>query len=176
MGVAGVGKTTIGKQLSSHFAVQHLDIDIACEQRMEMSIDEMYESGMRGWEIDDVMMDVYSEILSGEPPMIISATPRILDKTIFWTLSKQLAVTIHIRWKPLKILIRELADVRQVDENLLLLTEEAKKDWYQYYNWRLRHCKRADHEFRLTGNIHDDTESLANFIISVSKPFEKLAQ
>ncbi len=45
------------------------------------------------------------------------------------------------------------------------LNDEWKKQFYEYYYWRQRHCQKADFTVKIVGNKTKDAENVCNLIV-----------
>jgi shikimate kinase len=163
VGLAAVGKTTLGRMVARELALPFADVDFLMENMIGKSLDEILkESGDA--KLNGLLWAAYCEILRRQDPLIIAVSPRLLSHHSFWTLTKSHAISIHIRSTPLKLLRRELAVKQNKKEFEIILTENMKREYYWYYWWRLNHCRKADHEVRLTGNPNEDAEILISTI------------
>ena len=109
-----------------------------------------------------------SQELAAETERTLSvASPRLLGRRDFWDLTRERAVTIHLRSTPLKVLRRDLAAQTGVPLSEVSLSEVDKEAYYYYYWWRLRHCQKADHELRLQGDLAIDAARVAEVVRSL---------
>ncbi|NNN18319.1 MAG: hypothetical protein HKL84_00525 [Acidimicrobiaceae bacterium] len=164
VGVAAVGKTTLGQEAAANLGIPCFDVELVGEQELGMTIDELSECGWKDLQINEEFWQVYQELLRSSESSIIVASPRLVDRPDFWNLSYPRAITVHLRWLPLRILRRELAILGSMAEEDVVLTEGAKRDYYDYYWWRLAHCRKADNELRLSGDLAIDTDRLVRLL------------
>lgn len=167
VGVAGVGKTTLGQLVSERLKMPFVDLDAGFEQEEGSDIDSLMDSyGDNGY--DQRLFDHFSELLKNTTGAIIAISPRILGKKEFWQAAKEFSVSIHLRGKPLEVYMRQ--DVWVAGRKLAReekLNERSKQDFYHYYEWRLRHCRKADYTVRIQGNIKEDVQVLAAMITGI---------
>lgn len=162
-----MGKTTLGFEAAHRLEMPCLDVDLCTERDLGMTIDEMTESGWLDHHINAELWQVYKKLISPQKPSIIVASPRIVGHPEFWKLNARCAVTVHLRWLPIRILRRELATLHNVKETEITLSENEKRAYYDYYWWRLAHFRKADLVLRLTGDLAIDAERLCSSIVKL---------
>jgi len=173
VGVAGVGKTTIGKLASEKMGMPFIDVDMGFEEAEEFDIDTLLDKyGER--EFDREMLDYFTDRIRERDRAIFASPGRLAWYGEFWRVVKSNGVSIHIRGKPMEVYMRQ--DVWTGDRNMTKeekLDEYWKRDFYDYYNWRLRHCLKADYTVRIIGNKQTDAESLCKKIAEVLNKLDK---
>lgn len=169
VGVAGVGKTTMGQLASSALGMNFIDTGEAIEEEENSSIDTIIEEyGDEGY--IQLMLKFYKKVLKSYKDTIIVVAPQLCGEKEFWSITPFKGITIHLRGKPLDVFMRLDTWVG----NRLLTREEKlqdkyKNNYYSYYNWRLRHCNKADFTLRIKGNIDDDVKALVDLIKSIKE-------
>jgi shikimate kinase len=160
VGVASVGKTTMGREASERLGLPFADNEEeALEAAGGTDIDAMLRKhGDKGW--NRVLFAVYQSLLILKERHIIAASPRLYDRRGFWTGTSKKAVSIHLVSSPLEVLMRDLKS-QGIDTKI---TAAMKKDYLWYYEWRFEHCRKADLELHLKASLHQDVDSLCDLI------------
>jgi len=52
-------------------------------------------------------------------------------------------------------------------DGLEKLKKQWKREFYDYYKWRVRHCQRADYAVKIVGNKQTDAENLCKKITEI---------
>jgi shikimate kinase len=169
IGVAGVGKTTMGQMVGAKMGISFLDVDTGFEIEEGASIDsllarygdEKYNRRMLGYFIKQI----------NERDHVIFAVPgRLLRYKGFWDAARANGIPIHLRGKPLEVYNRQEIwfkgrKITQVEK----MTERSKLEFYDYYNWMIRYCNKAEHVVRITGDKENDLETLCKKITEFSQ-------
>jgi len=164
VGVAGVGKTTVGTVAAEQLGFPFIDGDIEFEKVKESDIDTLLERyGEK--EYDQRLLAFFAERLDRGSQAILAAPARLTHYKRFWSVVKSHAISIHLRGKPMEIYLRQDTWVkgRRLTKGEKL-TDSRKAEYYDYYNWRLRHCQKADHTIRIVGNRDVDADTLCGEI------------
>ena len=167
VGVAAVGKTTLGATVAPKVALPFYDNELTMERRHGVTIEDLSRKPENDKIIDRLLWETYQELVVEPERTLIVASPRLLGRRDFWELTRERAVTIHLRTTPLKVLRRDVATQKGVPFSQVSLSEADKEAYYYYYWWRLRHCQKADHELRLQGDLEVDGTRLAELVGSV---------
>lgn len=167
IGVAGVGKTTLGKLAAEKLGMSFMDGDMGFEEAEEADIDTLL--GRYGDEgFNNRLLNYFVKHISRNYHTIFAAPPRITHYKKFWDMVKLNGVSIHLRGKPMEVYMRQDTWVKG---QKLTKKEKIKKQWkrefYDYYEWRLRHCQKADYTVRIVGNKSTDTEKLCKKITEI---------
>lgn len=167
VGVAGVGKTTLGKIASEKLAMSFVDVDMGFEDAEGADIDTLLERyGEDGF--NHRILSYFSDQIRKEDHTIFAAPARITHLKGFSDIVKQDGVSIHLRGKPMEVYMRQDT---WVQGRKLSKEEKLKKRWkrefYDYYKWRLRHCQKADFTVQVVGNRQIDAENLCEKITQI---------
>ena len=173
VGVAGVGKTTLGEIAAKKLELPFIDVDIGLEHAENSDIDTLLNRyGEKGF--DDRLLIYFAEEARKAKYTIFAAPARIAQYKSFWKVVRANGISIHLRGKPWEVYMRQ--DV-WVKGRKLTKAEKLKKKWkedfYNYYWWRLRHCQKADYTLRILGNKETDAENLCREIAKIV-PSDKL--
>lgn len=166
VGVAAVGKTTLGQAAAPLAGLPFADTDLAMEHRCGVTIEELSGESDGDARIDRLLWETYRALVDARKPMLIAAPPRLLGRRDFWPLTRGRTVSVHLRSTPLRVLRQDAALQQGVPIGTVVVTDAHRAAFYDYYWWRLRHCQKADHELRLTGNLEDDVRRLAELVRS----------
>jgi shikimate kinase len=167
VGVAAVGKTTLGAAVAPKVGLPFYDNEQVMERRHGVTLEDLSRKPENDEIIDRLLWETYQELAAETKRTLIVASPRLLGRRDFWELTRERAVTIHLRSTPLKVLRRDTALQTGVPLSQVSLSEADKAAYYYYYWWRLRHCQKANHELRLQGDFEVDGARLAEFVGSV---------
>jgi len=165
VGVAGVGKTTLGEGAERRLGLSFWDVDIGFEALEGADIDTLL--ARYGDEELDSRLVKYcaSKLFRVNSCTIVAAPARVTHYKSFWEAVRTSAIAIHLRGKPLEIYMRQ--DV-WVDGRKLTMEEKLedpwKQDFYEYYWWRLQHCQKAGHTIRIVGDLRADLKRLCGVI------------
>jgi shikimate kinase len=164
VGVSGVGKTTLGGFAAEKMNLSFVDMDMSLEAAEETDIDGLVKRyGNIG--LDLQLLSYFKKQILSKDHTIFAASARVLKHKQFWDIVEHNAITIHVQGKPLEVYMRQ--DM-WLGERKITREEKSDKrikaDFYDYYEWIIRHCKRADHTVRIVGNIQKDTENLCTAI------------
>jgi shikimate kinase len=164
VGVSGVGKTTLGKIAAEKLNMPFVDMDLSLEAAEEADIDTMLKRyGEIGLDLQ-LLSHFKKQILNKDHPLF-AASARVLNYKVFWGIVEQNAISIHLRGKPLDVYMRqEMWLGKRKITNEEKADKRLKSEFYDYYKWKLGHCKRADHTVRVVGNIQVDKEKLCEAI------------
>jgi len=164
VGVAGVGKTTLGEIAAEKLDMSFLEVDMGFEKVEEADIDTLLNRyGEEGF--NRQILSYFTNQIRSEDHTIFAAPARITHYKGFWGIVRQNGVSIHLRGKPLEVYMRQEV---WVNERKLTKEEKIKKRWkrefYDYYEWKLRHCQKADYTVQVVGNKQIDAENLCKKI------------
>jgi shikimate kinase len=160
VGVAAVGKTTLGALTAPLIAMPFADTDLTMERWHAVTIEELSQEPDGDGRINKLLWQTYQALVQTRRPTLIAAPPRLLGRSDFWQLTHEHAVSIHLRSKPLRVLRQALALEKQRTAPEVHVSDSDRARFYEYYWWRLRHCQHADHEFRLSGDLEADATAL----------------
>lgn len=160
VGVAAVGKTTLGALTAPLIAMPFADTDLTMERWHAVTIEELSQQPGGDGRIDQLLWQTYQALVETRKPTLIAAPPRLAGRGDFWQLTHERAVSIHLRSKPLRVLRQALALERQLSAAEVEVSDSDRARFYEYYWWRLRHCRHAEHEFRLGGDLEADARAL----------------
>jgi shikimate kinase len=167
VGVAGVGKTTLGKLAAEKLGMSFVDVDIGFEEIEGADIDTLLDR-YGDKEFDNRILNYFAKHMSKEDNLIFAAPARITHYKEFWDVVKINGISIHLHGKPMEVYMRQ--DM-WVNGRKLTKKEKNNKQWkrefYDYYQWRLRHCQKADCTVRIVGNKQTDTENLCKKIAEI---------
>jgi shikimate kinase len=164
VGVARVGKTTLGGFAAEKMNMSFVDMDLSLEAAEETHIDGLVKRyGDIG--LDLQLLSYFQKQILNKDHALFAASARVLKYKMFWDIVEQNAITIHLQGKPLEVYMRQdmwLGEQKITREEKS--DKRIKDDFYDYYKWIIRPCKRADHTVRIVGNIQKDTENLCTAI------------
>lgn len=169
VGVAAVGKTTLGRRAASLCQLPFADTDETMERSCAVALADLSREPGGDARIDALLWATYRTLLAREERTVIAATPRLLGRDDVWRLTRARAHSIHLRATPLVVLARSLAMGEAAGDGHVQPSKAEKAAFYDYYVWRLRHCQRADVALRLTGSLDVDAERLAS-LVAVTGP------
>jgi shikimate kinase len=165
VGVAAVGKTTLGRLVGPRVGIPFVDHDEFMEQRHGVSIAELAEEADGDARIDALLWEAYEDLMRLPQRVLVAASPRLLGRRAFWRLTRARAMSVHLRGTPLRVLRQDVALQRGIPLEEVRLTQALRAHFYRYYWWRLRHCQHADVELRLTGDLEADAARLAELVV-----------
>jgi shikimate kinase len=167
VGVAGVGKTTLGKLAAKRLGMSFVDVDMEFEDTESSDIDTLLERYGED-EFDKRLLNYFSEIINRNNNTVFAAPARITHYKRFWEVVKKNGVSIHLQGEPMEVYMRQdmLVMGRKLTEKDKL-KKHYKRMFYDYYWWRLRHCQKADYMLRIVGNKQTDTENLCKKITEI---------
>jgi shikimate kinase len=166
VGVAAVGKTTLGRATAPLVGLPFADTDLTMEEQYGTTIDELSRKPDGDARIDGLLWETYQALVNVRPPTLIAAPPRLLGRRDFWRLTRERAVSVHLRSTPLRVLRQDMALRHDVPVSEVVVTDSDRIGFSEYYWWRLRHGRKADYELRLTGLLQDDVQRLAELVRS----------
>jgi len=168
VGVAGVGKTTLGKLAAEKLGMSFVDVDMGFEAAEDSDIDTLLERyGEK--EFDKRLLAYFTKQISRAEHTIFAAPARITHYKRFWEVVRLNGISVHLRGKPMEVYMRQ--DVWVKGQKLTKeekLEKQRKQEFYDYYRWRLKYCQRADHTVRIVGNKQIDTENLCKKIAEIT--------
>lgn len=164
VGVAGVGKTTLGEIAAEKLNMAFLDMDLSLEAAEEADIDTMLSRyGEDGF--DQKLLSFFREQIRSKDHTIFAASCRVVRYKMFWDIVKQNGISIHLRGKPLEIYMRQ---EMWFGGRKLTQKEKSNKRWKADFNdyctWKIRQCTKADHTVRVVGDKQIDAETLCKTI------------
>ena len=161
VGVAGVGKTTLGKLAAEKLGFLFLDVDVGFEEKEGSNIETLLER-YGDTEFDNRLLTYFAEQIIGENATIFAAPARILNRKKFWDVVKLNGVSIHLYGELLDVFMRQdiWVNGRKLTKEEKLEKQKWKLEFNDYYKWRLKHCQKADYTVRIVGNKQIDTENL----------------
>jgi shikimate kinase len=161
VGVAGVGKTTIGKLAAEKLGVLFLDVDVGFEEKEGSNIETLLER-YGDTEFDKQLLAYFVEQINLDNATIFAAPARILNRKKFWDVVKLNGVSIHLQGELMDIFMRQdiWVNGRKLTKEEKLEKQKWKLEFNDYYKWRLKHCQKADYTVRIVGNKQIDTENL----------------
>ena len=109
VGVAAVGKTTLGAAAAPMIGLPLFDNELTMERQRGVTIEELSHKPENDEVIDRLLWETYQELAAAAERTLIVASPRLVGRRDFWDLTRQRAVTIHLRSTPLKVLRRDVA-------------------------------------------------------------------
>jgi shikimate kinase len=161
VGVAGVGKTTLGKLAAEKLGFSFLDVDVGFEEKEGSNIETLLER-YGDTEFDNRLLTYFAEQIIGENATIFAAPARILNRKKFWDVVKLNGVSIHLQGELMDVFMRQdiWVNGQKLTTDEKLEKQKWKREFNNYYNWRLKHCQKADYTVRIVGNKQIDTENL----------------
>lgn len=102
VGVAGVGKTTLGALAAERLGLPFIDVDVEHERETGSDIDSLLERyGDEGY--NQRLLRSFIRQLEKPERAVIAAPPRLMDSKTFWSTVRSGAVSIHLRGKPMEV-------------------------------------------------------------------------
>ena len=168
VGVAGVGKTTLGKLAAEKLSFLFLDVDVGFEEKEGSNIETLLER-YGDTEFDNRLLTYFVEQIIGENATIFAAPARILNRKKFWDVVRLNGVSIHLQGELMDIFMRQdiWVNGRKLTKEEKLKKQKWKREFNDYYKWRLKHCQKADYTVRIVGNKQIDTENLCEKISEI---------
>ena len=168
VGVAGVGKTTLGKLAAEKLSFLFLDVDVGFEEKEGSNIETLLER-YGDTEFDNRLLTYFVEQIIGENATIFAAPARILNRKKFWDVVRLNGVSIHLQGELMDIFMRQdiWVNGRKITKEEKLEKQKWKREFHDYYKWRLKHCQKADYTVRIVGNKQIDTENLCEKISEI---------
>ena len=168
VGVAGVGKTTLGKLAAEKLSFFFLDVDVGFEEKEGSNIETLLER-YGDTEFDNRLLTYFVEQIIGENATIFAAPARILNRKKFWDVVRLNGVSIHLQGELMDIFMRQdiWVNGRKLTKEEKLEKQKWKREFNNYYKWRLKHCQKADYTVRIVGNKQIDTENLCEKISEI---------
>lgn len=164
VGVAGVGKTTLGKLAAEKLGISFMDVDMGFEKAEGADIDTLLcRYGDK--EFDTRILNYFKKHISKANHLTFAAPARITHYKGFWDAVRRNGLSIHLRGKPMEVYMRH--DMWVAGRKLTKkekYEEQWKRDFYDYYEWRLAHCQKADYTVRVVGEKQADSENLCRKI------------
>lgn len=167
VGVAGVGKTTLGKLAAEELGLSFLDVDMGFEDVEGSDIDSLLDR-YGDKEFDNKLLTYFVKQINRGDHTVFASPARITHYKGFWKLVRLNGVSIHLRGKPMEVYMRQ--DVWVKGRKLTKedkLKKQWKQDFYDYYEWRLRHCQKAEYTVRIVGNKQIDADNLCKKITEI---------
>lgn len=93
VGVAAVGKTTLGREVAPGVGRAFADVDLRAEERAGLTIEAMLEEGWADGRINNLLWATFQELIAASEPLLVAASPRLLDRKAFWSLCRGRART-----------------------------------------------------------------------------------
>jgi shikimate kinase len=161
VGVAGVGKTTLGKLAAEKLGFLLADVDIGFEQEEGSNIETLLER-YGDTEFDKRLLAYFAEQISLDNAAIFAAPARILNYKKFWDVVRLNGVSIHIQGELMDIFMRQdiWVNGRKLTKEEKLEKQKWKHEFNDYYEWRLKHCQKADYTVSIVGIKQIDAENL----------------
>jgi shikimate kinase len=168
VGVAGVGKTTIGKLAAEKFGFLFVDVDMGLEEKEGSNIETLLER-YGETEFDNRLLSYFAEQIIGDNATIFAAPARILNRKKFWDLVKLNGISIHLQGELMDVFMRQdiWVNGRKLTKEEKLEKQKWKREFNDYYKWRLKHCQKADYTVSIVGNKQIDTENLCERISEI---------
>jgi shikimate kinase len=164
VGVAGVGKTTVGEIAAKKLNMAFVDMDMEFEAAEEADIDTLVDRyGDDGF--NHQLLLRFEKQIRSKDHTIFAPSPRVLRYKEFWAIVKQNGISVHLQGKPSEIYMRQemwlgKRKITQEEKS----NERWKSEFNDYYAWEIRYCKKADHTVRIVGNKQVDAETLCKTI------------
>jgi len=106
VGVAGVGKTTLGKLAAKKFGMSFVDVDIGFEDMEDANIDTLLDR-YGDKEFDNRLLSYFAKQISRDDHTTFAAPARITHYKEFWEVVRLNGVSIHLRGKPMEVYMRQ---------------------------------------------------------------------
>lgn len=106
VGVAGVGKTTLGKLAAEKLEMSFVDVDMGFEEVERADIDTLLDRYGEE-EFDDRLLTYFSEIINRSNHTIFAAPARATHYKRFWEVVKENGASIHLRGKSMEVYMRQ---------------------------------------------------------------------
>ncbi len=168
VGVAGVGKTTLGKLAAEKLGFSFLDVDMGLEEKEDSNIEALLER-YGETEFDNRLLTYFAEQIIGDNATIFAAPARILNRKRFWDAVRLNAASIHLQGELMDVFMRQdiWVNGRKLTKEEKLENQKWKREFNDYYKWRLKHCQKADYTVGIVGNKRIDTEKLCEKISEI---------
>ena len=102
VGVAGVGKTTLGEIAAEKLNMSFVDMDLDLQAAEEADIDTLVKRyGENGFDLK--LLSFFKKQILNKDHTIFAASSRILNFKVFWDIVEQNGISIHLQGKPLDI-------------------------------------------------------------------------
>jgi len=173
VGVAGVGKTTLGEIAAEKLNMAFLDMDMSFEVSEEADVDTLLSRyGEDGF--DKKSLSFFEKQIRSKDRTIFAASCRVVGYKMFWDIVKQNGISIHLLGERRDVYMRQ--DM-WLGGRKLTQKEKSNKRWQSdfndYFTWKIRQCKEADYTVRVVGDKQIDAETLCKTIkrlISGARP------
>lgn len=83
VGVAGVGKSTLGQAVAARLGMHFADVDVVTEHGVGMAIGEMLERAWGDARVDAALGHVFADLVSSDDSSIVAAFSRLVDRPGF---------------------------------------------------------------------------------------------
>ena len=182
IGVACVGKSTIGALLAEKWDYTFIDFDDEVKTRMKISISRLMEKCFNDYAYRQKVKHILPQILLENKDNIVIAMPPFGLFREFLTVFREHndVLTVAIKDKAKNILSRTIFtddDDKVIDEEIIndsnrhLYYEEIKKDISYYYT----SLRKADLQFNINGmNAKDATDHLAECILIKTQSISRI--
>jgi len=149
VGVAGVGKTTLGEIAAEKLNMAFVDMNLSLEAVENEDIDTMLSRyGEDG--LDQKLLYRFEKQVRAQGNTIFAASAWVSQYKLFWALVKRNEISVHVQGKPLEVYMR-----KDLWVNGRKITQEEKSDkWLKsefndHYTWLIKYCKHADYTVRV---------------------------
>jgi shikimate kinase len=163
IGFMGTGKTAVGRRLAERLGWRFLDIDALIEERLGMSIGEIFE---RYGEVHfrKVEKEIVADVWEGEGLVVATGGGVVLDTESVFHL-KNVGRIIHLSARPDIILNRTKGD----HDRPLLATEDREKRVASLLARRASFYAGADHQIDTSElSIEDVVEEILHYLQELS--------
>jgi shikimate kinase len=144
-----------------------VDVDMGFEDVEGSDIDTLL--GRYGdKEFDKRILTYFATLINRADYTIFAAPARVIHYKRFWEVVRQNGISIHLRGKLMEVYMRQ--DMRVNGRKITKeekLKEQWKREFYDYYEWKLRYCQKADYTVRIQGSKQIDAESLCEKIAEI---------
>jgi len=106
VGVAGVGKTTLGKLAAEKLGMPFVDVDTGFEDVESADIDTLLDRYKDG-EFDKRLLTYFTKQISRNNHTIFAAPARITHYKRFWAAVRLNGDSIHLYGKPMEVYMRQ---------------------------------------------------------------------
>lgn len=122
-----------------------------------------------GEEFNNRLLTYFTKNIRMANHTIFASPARIMDDKNFWEVTRLNGISIHLQGKPMEVYMRQdmWVNGKKLTKNEKL-NDQWKQNFYDYYEWRLTHCQKADHTVRIIGNKRTDTKNLCKMIAELT--------
>ena len=177
VGVAGVGKTTLGKLAAEKLRFLFADVDVGFEEKEGSNTETLLER-YGDTEFDNRLLTYFAEQIKGDNTTIFAAPARILNRKKFWDVVKLNGVSIHLQGELLDVFMRQ-----DIWVNGRKLTKEEKEGRFdikykttskKHVIIELKRAERSINSFDIGKQVSKYRNALKKILIAAGKGQEPI--